>query len=216
MGLGMGLGLWLGHNPARSGGGGGGSSAVAFVTTNGTSKHANITLSNSNLTEVGSAADGATQMVRADTAKTGKRQFEVTVDVAGVAKQVVGVDQGDTDLSADLAVPGTSVAHGVVLTIPGSGGYQIHKNGVNTQGNTGGAPAVGDVITVEYDSTAGSVSFYLTHSGSTSQLGATETGVSLSSWYAIVGGEYNTQRTANFGGSAFTHALSSGYSAYQT
>jgi hypothetical protein len=207
--IGLGISLSLAGRAAA----GGGAAAVVFVTTNGTRKHANITLSGGNLTEVGNAGDGASQLVSADTIKAGKRYFEATVIGPTVAAgQVFGIDAGGTDLSADIAVPGTTVTSGCVLRFGGSGTYQIHVNGGNTGGGAGSV-AANDVIGVEFDTAAQTCSFYKNGT----QIDVTQTGVSVGSGaYAIVGGEIDTKRTANFGASAFGRALSSGYSAYQT
>lgn len=187
-------------------------SGVAFVTANGTRKHSGITLTNGNLTETGDIADGAFQIVSADTAKTGKRQFEVTATTVSAANGLtVGVDNGGTDFSVDIATPGASVTSGCTFRTNGSGSFTIHVNGANT---AGGALTVsaGDVITCEYDTAAGTVTFYK----NSVQIDLTQTGVTLTTPYAFVGGQSNVQNTGNFGGSAFTHALSSGYSAYQS
>jgi len=198
-------------------GGGGGSSAVALVTTNGTRKHANVVLSNGNLSEHGNSGDGSFQIVSADTAKNGKRQFEMTVDTLGSGVgHCIGFDDGSTDFSVDIGTPGTSVTVGCVFAINGSGSYTIYKNGA---GVGGGAltVAAGDIISTIFDKAAGTCGFYLTHSGSTSQIDVTQTGLSTSgSWTAFVGSQFDHSNTANFGASAFARTLDAGYSTYQT
>jgi len=212
----MKMGLGLRNLRQITSGAAAGSSAVAFVTTNGTRKHANVVLSNGNLSEHGNASDGAYQIVSADTAKNGKRQFEVTIDILGSGVgHCIGFDDGTTDFSADIATPGLSVSAGCVLTVNGTN-FQIYKNTSNTGGGSL-TVAAGDIISAIFDKAAGTCGFYLTHSGSTSQIDITQTGLSTSgSWTAFVGSQFDHANTANFGASAMARALDAGYSTYQT
>jgi hypothetical protein len=70
------------------------------------------------------------------------------------------------------------------------------------------------VFSVVFDTTAGTMKIYRTRSGTTIQVGSTVTGISLSAWNAYVGTYTASVVTANFGATAFTRALDTGYSIY--
>jgi hypothetical protein len=208
-------GLRLGLGLTKPSSGGAAVTPVVFVTSNGANKSSNITLSNGNLTATGNNAVNGYQCVRANAAKTGKRQAEVTMSAFNQFGPAIyfGVDDSSFSLASDgssaAVAPGVT---GITLVLSNSA-YKIIKNGSQTQGSSLTQPVAGDVLTLEYDSVGGTVSFYSSRSG---QIGATETGVSLATWTAYAGADNNNAVTANFGGSAFSHALGSGYSSYQS
>jgi hypothetical protein len=164
------------------------------------------------LVATGTNGVGAAHCSRATVAATGKRQFEVTVTSYGNNNIAIGVENGTTNLNSGFPAPGISNANGVGLRISNTA-FAIFKAGVSvSSGST--SVATGDVLTMTYDSTAGTASFYRTRSGTTIQIGSTVTGISLSAWNAYLGCWSAGTLTANFGASAFTRALDTGYSYY--
>lgn len=196
--------------------------ASQWVAVTGANKSQYATVSGTgNLTAVGSGPgfNFSPHSVRADTAKSGKRQFQVTLNAFTDSRMWVGVDDG-TDNFADTGTtnfsrPGKDNSSGVSLFWGANGAsWEIWVGTVKVQnGAISSALAVNDKFTVTFDTTAGTVAFYKTQSGSTTQLGTTVTGLSFGSLYADVGFEDQTSFTALFG-SGQTRALDSGYSTY--
>jgi hypothetical protein len=191
---------------------------VVLTSTNGTSKNSNLTVSGTPALNGATAAfDGNPQMVRATQSATGKKQFEVkvtTLPASGHAL-VIGIDDGTTSLGpTGSTIPGAVGNTGITLNY-GTWGWQINKNGGADQFTFSGATMnVNDVFTVEFDTTAHTISFY--RNGT--QIGTTVTGLGTvgSTAWAVMGTDANgVAFTANFNGTpAFSHALSSGYAAY--
>lgn len=188
------------------------SGTVALVTSNGVNKNSGLTLSGGNLTATSTTAAFTFQGVRADTAKTGKRQFELTIGTLpnNGALTYIGIDDGSTDFSVAGTAPGKDNSTGIFLRVNGTVA-QIYKN-TAAVGGGGQAVVSTDVLTLEYDTTANTATFYINGT----QFDLTQTGLGSTWNRAFVGFEDGNSGTVNFGGSAFTHALSSGYSAYQT
>lgn len=221
--LGLGMGLGLGSNVAATSGGGA-PAGVALVSTNGTDKNANVTLSNGNLTAVGaSTTTGTFWGDRADTAKTGKRQFEITigsgyVDI-GPPALYFGIDDGSADFSSITTAPGKS-GNGLVMRLgftTGNPSFATYYNGANADANTSDGIVPGDIVTLEYDTVGGTANFYKTHSGTTTLLSGPLNSLSISTYNrAFIGVEGTANLTVNFGATSFAHTLSSGYSAYSS
>lgn len=178
-------------------------------------KSSNITLSNGSLTGATAGFDGSAQMVRSNQAKGGKRQFGAKITSAPQSGKafVLGIEDGATTFGPSSTIPGAANNAGIVIE-GGNWGYVIAKNGANVQS---GATTFGlnDVIECEYDTTAGTVSFFKNGT----QVGTTITGLGTigSTAYACFGVDGNgCTFDTNFTGvaTAFTHALSSGYSAF--
>jgi hypothetical protein len=163
------------------------------------------------LSVVGNASVGAPQCVRATIAVTGQKQFEVTVNTLPSNSFIIGLENGTTDLNSGTPAPGISNALGAAIRLSATG-YSLWRAGSATSSGSTNA-AVGDVISVKFDTSAGTMSFYRTRSAATVLIG-TITGISLSAWNAYVGTYTNTSLTANFGAAAFSRALDSGYSIY--
>ena len=160
----------------------------------------------------GTGGVGAPHCARATATATGKRQFEVTVTTYTDNYCIVGVENGATDLNSGFPAPGITNNAGVALRIRNTG-FDIYRAGVSV--GSGSTPiATGDVITMIFDTAAGTAAFYRTRSGTTIQIGSTVTGISLSAWNAYVGTYSGPTLTANFGQSSFARALDTGYSAY--
>lgn len=181
--------------------------STVWTTSTGASKSQYVTVSGSpQLVGTGTNGVGTNCPVRATAAKTGKKQFEVTYTTK-VQQIFVGLDDGTTTFGpgAIFPAPGKTNSLGIVAYTSGD----IFKGGVAVQ--TGLAVwAQGDVITLEFDTAGGTAQFYRNGSAYGTQL----TSLSFSSWYAYAGTFSNDVLTANFGQNAFTHSLSSGYTAY--
>ena len=215
--LGLGMGLGLGSNVAATSGGGA-PAGVALVSTNGTDKNANVTLSNGNLTAVGaSTTTGTFWGDRADTAKTGKRQFEITIGSGWTGSYVIyfGIDDGSANFGTATTPPTVGI-YGMLSDVGGASNIKVYYNGVNADSITTPFGA-GDKIALEYDTVGGVANFYLTHGGTTTLLGGPYSSLSISTCNkAFIGIEGTANVTVNFGATAFSHTLSSGYSAYST
>lgn len=196
--------------------------STALTTVNGTSKHTNVTVSGSPALNGQTASfDGNVQMVRADHSAAGPRQFEATVTAIPSTNHafVIGID-ANTDNFGQTASPepGNNDNTGVTLSIfpTGSGfGWNIAKGGTFNSQSGATNIAINDVVTVRFDTVAGTISFYKNGT----QLGTTITGlgtITTPAW-AVFGCDGNgVSWTSNFGGSSFTLALSGGYQGYQT
>lgn len=167
----------------------------------------------------GTAGVGACCAVRASEGKTGKRQFEVTVtSLVGIV--YIGLDDGTFSIGPSVFTAQGSGGNDTGMHAQlSSGGTDIYKDGAASQvGAANGAIATGDIITVEFDTAAATVSFYRTRAAVTVQIGATVTGVAFTGaapWWAWIGTSQNATGTVNFGQSAFARALSGGgYQAY--
>lgn len=188
------------------------SATTALYTVSGFNKKAFLTVSGSPALVATGRGDGAPQSVRCTASKTGKRQFEATVTSYSDNYVFLGVEDGTTDLDLGYPAPGITNANGVALRIT-SGGFSILKAGVSVSNGSTNV-ASGDVLTAVFDTSAATMSFYRTRSGSTVQIGSTVTGIGLGTWQAFLGAYSASTLTANFGQSAFTRALDTGYAMY--
>lgn len=198
--------------------------AAQFTTTNGSSKSQYITVSGTPpLTAIANANTGSNNNVRVTFGVTGKRQFEVTVTSGTTQGFAIWVDDGSTVLG-NAVYPQIGSATNpkgarFQFTMGGSvASASIQGNGAAAQTSVAnGVIAVGDVISVEFDTVAQTVSFYRTRSGVTVQIGATLTGQTWITGNVFAGvmiANTGLQLDANFGGAAFARALSTGYSSY--
>jgi hypothetical protein len=199
------------------GGGGGGGGGVQLVSTTGVNKNANLTISGGGLIATGGSGGGANTFwgARANTAKSGKRQFELTLN-AYTTGIYMGLDAGAVDFSAVTSPPGLS-GNGIMLHLAffaSQPSYDIRLDGVQQDAGGSQAFAVGDTFSVVYDTTAGTVGFYKTRSGVTTQVSITYSGISASYTNAFIGVDATDSLTANFGATAFARTLDSGFSAY--
>jgi hypothetical protein len=160
--------------------------------------------------------------VRATQASPGKRQFEVTLDVvpSGAPNIRIGLDDGSGDLQYWIGGTPSWSFNGTMFYPYSASACQVWTDnaGATVAAGSGGGAQQGDVITVEYDTSAGTVSYYQTRSGSTTLI-YTVSGVPSSYCRAFVSAYRNStdaaiQMTVNFGATAFTRALSSGYTSY--
>ena len=171
--------------------------AVTYATWNPADKDAGITLSGGNLTAVNNTAN---KSVRATIGKTtGKWYWEVTNNV--VAENDIGI----ANASMSLATYVGSDANGAGYD---SADGKIYKN--NTAVATGGATyGVPDIIGIALDVDAGTVKFYKNNT-----LQYTYTYGFTGTIYPATGGFIiAASSTANFGASAFTYSVPSGYNA---
>lgn len=213
--LNLGLGLSIGMAAPVSGGGAQGATTV-LTSAAGTSKNSNITVSGTPALSAAIAdSTGAPNMVRATQSASGKKQFEITMTAINTTNSIlIGIDDGTTSLGPTTStVPGKANNAGIVLEYA-TYGWQIDKGAAGVQSSLSATTfAVGSVLTCEFDTVAGTVSFY--HNGV--QVGTTITGlgtISTAAWAVMGDDGHNFSFNANFGQSAFTHALGTGYTAY--
>jgi hypothetical protein len=188
--------------------------ATEWHTTNGVNKRSNLTVGGTGNLQVTGASgfNNAPISVRATQHRTGKRQFQITLTTTGSSQFWIVVDDGtDNYNDSNWSIPGKDGATGVAIKIPGSSDAAfIYKGGAlhETTGTIGGTTN-GDIWTVEFDTVAGTASFF--RNGT--QVGATVTGLSLSNWYASIGFEGTDVAVALFGPGQ-SRTLSSGYVPY--
>jgi hypothetical protein len=172
---------------------------LAYATWNPSDKHASLTLSNGNLTATHNPVGTNWFSARSTAGKAaGKWYWEASF--SGTTSAVFGI--------------GTS-AH-TLASFPGNGaagrGY-YGPNGQKFVGNTpsayGASYAAGDVVGVALDMDAGTVEFF---KNGVSQ-GVAFTGLTGTFYAMAAVNTDNGSFTANFGATAFTHAVPSGFSA---
>lgn len=202
-------------------------SVAALTASDGTSKSQYInTTGTPKLTATMNNDLGAPCNVKATVAASGKRHWEVTLN--SNSNQANNFSIGITDLAFTVGPglifprPGNGTDPGVSINLPrGSSNVNLYVNG----GYVGdyaliSAFAPGDLIIIEQDDAAKTVSFWHSRSG-THQLLVTTTLTSNipTNWTAVVAGYGNSggtpdSMTCNFGASAFAKTPSSGYSFY--
>lgn len=173
---------------------------VTGTTLNPADKDAAVTLSNGNLTALGSAND-VNRAVRSTTSKSsGKWHFEFTIDTRSVG--------GGTP------VGGVGTASASLTTYPGANAQSVGflpsgdvYLGGAVEENIGSA-AAGTVVSVEIDRDVGAVFFQ--RQGGTRSSGS---GLPAGPIFAMVSAALNGQITVNFTG-PFTITPTSGYSAW--
>lgn len=171
---------------------------AATTTWNPSDKSANITLSSGNLKATESLGDGGFYAARGTVGKaSGKWYWEVTVNALGG-----GVQLGAETSSHTLANFVGSAANGWGYTSTGSS----WDEGTPLAGWAATYTAA-DVIGVALDMDSGEISFY-----KNGVLQGKLTGVS-GTVYPAVSAAQSGAATANFGGSAFTHTIPTGFSA---
>lgn len=184
-----------GRKVASSGGGGG----RTYATWNPNDKHANIVLSNGNLTAVNSVNNGGDIMVRATIGKSsGKWYWEYSFSnypnpiTAGIAKA-----------AATLSNYVGSDASGYCYY------YNGNKYNNNQAAAYGGTYGPGDVIGVALDMDAGTLTFY---KNGVSQ-GMAFSGLSGTFYPAVTDNSAVNFVTANFGATSFKYPVPTGFNA---
>jgi hypothetical protein len=154
-------------------------------------------VSNGNLTAVGDNT-GAWESVRATRAATNTVfEFEVNLDNASPDQLIVGVENGADNFSVADTLPGSSDSNGVAIQLFSGNWYILRGGGAHQGPVSSPSPAQNQKITVACDKGAGTVAFYVAGT----QIGSTETGVSLSSWFAYIANKGPSgQGTFNFAG----------------
>jgi hypothetical protein len=183
---------------------------VKWTSTNGANKYASIALSNGNLTATPTTDSGYEGVEATAAAGPAKYQFECTLaSIYGSANSfVVGVSAGTADFSVINTLPGNSDGTGTCLQCHSSTWYLATNGSINNFGAATVAP--GGVITVAADEDAGTVKFF--YDGV--QIGTTQTGLSMSNWFAFTAGNGGLGAvTGNFTG-PFAYPQT-GYSSYE-
>ncbi len=185
---------------------------TVFHTTNGVNKnqYVDVTARTASMTNIGLNAES---LVRA-TQAAGPTLFvyEVLInalDTASTPAYIFIEDGTKTFGPSVFGIP--SVGVGLEIN-KGTGTTYIINNGGFA---AGGTLDNGDIVSVVVNKTTKAVSFYRTRSGTTTQIGATQTASgTFTNWYAALGFKFEGSLTANFGQTAFARALDSGYAAY--
>ncbi len=185
------------------------SATTIWTSTNGTSKSQYVAVSGTpGLITTGTDGLNSFCGIRANTAASGKRQFEITLNTLP-SHLFMGIDDGTMAYGPGYlpTIPGNANNSGVTYR---TDGYIYHNSDVPSVATC----IAGDVVTIEFDTDANTLSFYRTRSGTTTQIGTTRTGVNFTTTYAFVGTNNAEVATANFGQNAFARALDTGYSMY--
>jgi hypothetical protein len=170
-------------------------SSPSAATWSTTDKGSNVTLSGSNLVAAFTASSNV--MVRAtDSRSSGKYYWEITVTAAAV---LVGIAKSGATLNNFLGQDANGWAYQ-----PSTG----NKITGNVSSSYGATFTTGDVIGVALDATAGTLTFY---KNGVSQ-GVAFSGLSGTFYPAVSGNTSGTgTATANFGATAFSGTVPSGY-----
>lgn len=178
---------------------------TAYATWSPTDLAASLTLSNGNLTVTNTSGSGSIsyRTGRATIGKTaGKWYWEVTINDLTNSAGFIGVALSSQSLTNFIGVSG------------GGWSYQATNGNCNSNGSVayGTSWTTGDVIGVALNVDAGTVTFYKngTSLGTIQAAGCTSvTGGTV--YPAYTEGRNGHQFTANFGASAFTYSVPSGY-----
>jgi hypothetical protein len=160
---------------------------------------------------------GSLRKARATISTTGKKQFEVTINIWTTGSRIaVGIDDGNIDFSTGGIIPGnTGTPNGVCFRAQQGSGGTIYANGaVNQSAPANSTLQVGDIISTVIDTTAATVKFYRTRSGATVQIGTTVPIGFGSTVYAFGGTERVDNIEFNFGASSFARPLDTGFAIY--
>lgn len=178
-----------------------------YATWNASDIAANLTLSNGNLTIKNTSGSGSIsyRTGRATVGKSsGKWYWEITVN-----------DMTNTGGSIGVAASTQSLTNFIGASGQSGWGYQASNGNCNSNGGTsyGASWTTGDVIGVALNMDAGTVTFYKngTSQGTIESVGCTS--VTGTVYPAITLARDSQQYTANFGASAFTYSVPSGYNA---
>jgi hypothetical protein len=186
------------------------SASTVLNSVTGTNKSSFVTVSGSPaLAAIGTNGVGAACMVRANQTCTHKGQWEVTLTSAVSATIYIVVDDGSTNYNGGFVAPGQSNSLGVCLGISSSTVWSINRASTQLQSGSN-TFASGTIISIVQDPTNGTLSFYVTNSGVTTQLGTTVSGNSSTFNTASIGFNTNNSASCNFGQSAFARTLGGG------
>jgi hypothetical protein len=170
------------------------------------------------LTATGNAGVNAAENVFADSTKTGKRWFEITLGAMDAnALFLIGFDDGSRTGVQNFFTPGGSGnTAGACLVINNA---QINANGGAAQsGVTNSAGQTGDVFRCEIDDVAKTVSFFRTRSGTTLQCGSTQAITLAVTPYRACAAPFSPTTSnvlvGNFGQSPATNGATAGFNPY--
>jgi hypothetical protein len=198
-------------------------STAVLATTNGVNKSQYVDVTGTpKLTATLNAAIGAIVAVRTTTVAVGKKHFEVTINSVGSSGGLCEV--GLVDSSVAL---GSAVFTGIHAGSGSNAGCSVFINGTSTNiysnggSGSGSSPALttGDIIVVEFDTTANTATFWHKRGATVTSLASiTLTSNIPTNWTAYVGGAVNTAPgdsvTVNFGATTFSKTPTSGYGIY--
>jgi hypothetical protein len=188
------------------------SSTAVLNSVTGVNKNVGVTVSGTpKLTFAGTNGTGATQPVRATIAQAADyAQFEVTLTSNPTASGLrVGWEDGTTSFASNVA-PGTNNNLGVDIKMQSNGIFINWNSDGNGTTLTASAPLSGDVYSFRLKKSTHAVEVWRTRSGSTTQMGTTQTVPTFSAYFMWLGPLQNESGTVNFGATAFTKALDLG------
>jgi hypothetical protein len=194
------------------------SSVAVLNSVNGANKNANIAVTGTpKLIFLGSGGVGAYCSVRATVeAQSDFTQWEVTITQMGSSDALyLGFGTSADSFSSFLA-PGLTDATGV--------GCKIAATNVNVNWNSDGSGGsiasgagtaqVNDIFALVLKKSTNQLSIYRTRSGTTTQVGTTQTIPSFASYFAYVSTRQDWGGTCNFGAAAFGRTLGGGEAVY--
>lgn len=167
---------------------------ATYATWDSGNKSVNVVLTGGSLTATTAGAAGSVLSTLGKT--TGKWYWEISIVAVTTGRNATGV----ADASIDLAqVPGNT-SHSISYLDTGNWRF----NNVDTA--CGLTFTGGDIVSVKWDAGAGSIEFLKNNASQCT----VSTGLS-GTQYAAWGDSFTGSATANFGASAFTYAVPSGY-----
>lgn len=179
------------------------SAAITYATWNPADKNSTITLSGGNLIATQDATAGFHSLRSTTGVTSGKWYWEITPNVtsgSGVVNQLIGVANATAGLGTYLG------ADAAGWTYYGNSGVKINNSAQTAYAATYN---LGDIISVALDMDAGTLTYYK-NCGS---LGVAFSGITGTIYAGLTVADSATQATANFGASAFSCSVPSGYNA---
>jgi hypothetical protein len=213
----IGLSISLGSSSSVSGGGGA-TSAAALNTVNGANKNSLLSVSGAPpLTFAGTIGNGNNSVRSTLQQAFNKAQFEVTLVSGSSFDFGVGIDSGTDDFSGTVT-PGYNTNNGIEVEFT-SGGIEVNWNSRANQVllvSAAGTVAVGDIFTIVYDKVNNTLEVWRTRSGTTTQMGATQSGLPALTGQFAFGASHNQTETCtiNFGATAYAKTPGTGVAAY--
>lgn len=198
---------------------------AALNTVDGVNKDSLLTVTGSPaLSFSGTAANGNNSVRSTLQQGFSKAQFEITITSgAATGTTVAGIEDGTTNFNTTHGMPGldstAGVGSGIAVAFYSSGStISIFDNAGGTRidlTTAAGSVADNDTFTIVYDKVNNTLEVWRTRSGTTVQIGATQSVPALSAQWAYCGTRSSTSAgTMNFGSTAYAKAPGTGVAAF--
>lgn len=189
-------------------------SAAVLNTVNGVNKYSLLTVSGSPALQFSSSAGNSYGSVRSTVEQASDyAQFEVTITSGATGDIIVGIEDGTANLTGNV-IPGYTTSTGIAVEFNTGANIGLLWNSAGnsaTLATGAGSTQVGDVFTIVWKKSTHQIEVYRTRSGTTTQMGTTQTVASLTHAYAFACINNTTSGgTMNFGGTAYAKTPGTG------